>query len=178
MVYLRAATRNDALSISQVHVSSWRTTYRDIVPAQFLDKLNVEQRVPRWEQAIDSGAHLIVAEKDNRVVGFISGGRIRKPLEDHDAELYAIYLLQDAQGKGIGAALLIELAKCLRDEGHHSMIAWVLTANDALRFYEKTGATLISQKEIEIGGALLPVAAYAWNSIESLAMLPPPSFSE
>lgn len=178
MVFLRAATRNDALSISQVHVSSWRTTYRDIVSAQFLNELNAEQRVPRWQQVIDSGSHLIVAEKDSQVVGFISGGRIRESLEDHDAELYAIYLLQDAQGKGIGTALLIELARCLRDAGHRSMIVWVLTANDALGFYSKTGATLISQKEIEIGGALLPVAAYAWASIDSLAMLPFPNLSE
>jgi hypothetical protein len=58
------------------------------------------------------------------------------------------------------------------------MIVWVLTANDSLGFYEKTGATLISQKEIEIGGALLPVAAYAWPTIESLAMLHPPNLSE
>jgi GNAT superfamily N-acetyltransferase len=177
MVVLRAATRNDALSISRVHVSSWRTTYQDIVPAQFLNELNAEQRVSRWQQVIDSGSHLIVAENANRVVGFISGGPIREPLEGHDAELYAIYLLQNVQGKGIGTALLIELAKCQHDAGH-SVIVWVLTANDSLGFYEKTGATLISQKEIEIGGAWLPVAAYAWPTIESLATLPPPNLSE
>src|ERR1700748_790725 len=121
MVLLRRATGNDAPSISQVHVSSWRTTYQGIVPAQFLNELNAEQRAPHWRQIIDSESHVLVAEKDNRVVGFISGGPIREPLEGHDAELYAIYLLLDDQGKGIGTALLIELARRLRDQGCHRM---------------------------------------------------------
>ena len=175
MVLLRPATQNDALSISHVHVSSWQTTYRGIVPRTFLNELNAEQRLPRWQQVIESGSHLLVAETANQIVGFINGGPIREPLEGYDAELYAIYLLQEVHGKGIGTALLLELAKRLHDAGFRRLIAWVLTANDSLRFYEKTGAVRITQKEIEIGGAMLPVAAYGWPSLESLATLAAPS---
>lgn len=178
MFLLRPATPNDALSISRVHVSSWRTTYREIVPAAFLNELNAEQRLPLWQQVIDSGSHLIVAERASQIVGFINGGPIREPLDSYDAELYAIYLLQDVQGKGIGTALLVELAKRLRDADFRNLMVWVLIANDSIRFYEKTGAVRISQKEIEIGGAMLPVAAYGWPTIESPARLAPPSFSE
>ncbi len=174
MIVLRAANRDDALPISQVHVSSWRTTYRDIIPAPFLNELNAEQRVPRWQQLIDSDAHLIVAENAGQIVGFISGGPIREPLDGYDTELYAIYLLEETQRKGIGTALLIELSRRLRNAGLHNMIVWVLTANVSSHFYEKNGASLIAQKEMEIGGALLTAAAYAWPAIEALAERTPP----
>jgi L-amino acid N-acyltransferase YncA len=171
MTLIRTATPEDAVGISQVHVVSWQTTYRGIVPAKFLDELSVQERVPLWRQIVDSGSHLIVAENEGQIVGFINGGPIREALENHDAELYAIYLLAEAQGKGIGTALLIELAKHLKEEGFRSMIVWVLEANNSLRFYEKTGAIRITAKEIEIGGALLRVVAYAWAKLKAVATL-------
>jgi L-amino acid N-acyltransferase YncA len=171
MTHIRMATHEDAVGISQVHVASWQTTYRGIVPTKFLDELSPEERVPLWRQIIDSGSHLIVAENEGQIVGFINGGPIREPLENHDAELYAIYLLAEAQGNGIGTALLIELAKRLQEAGFQSMIVWVLAANNSLRFYEKTGAVRVTAKEIEIGGALLPVVAYAWSRLKVVATL-------
>jgi L-amino acid N-acyltransferase YncA len=171
MVLIRTATREDAVSISQVHVASWRTTYRGIVPARFLDELNTEERAAQWLKIIDSGSYLIVAERAGQIVGFINGGSIREALENHDAELYAIYLLVEAQGKGIGTALLIELAKRLRGAGFQSMIVWMLEANDSFRFYEKTAAVRIAAKEIEIGGALLPIVAYSSPNLGVIATL-------
>jgi L-amino acid N-acyltransferase YncA len=171
MVLIRTAVQADAAPISRVHVVSWRTTYRGIVPATFLDALDPEERAARWLKIIDSGSHLIVAEIEGQIVGFINGGPIREPLANHDAELYAIYLLEGTQRKGIGTALLIALTKCLHEEGYQSMVVWVLEANDSQRFYEKAGALPLTAKEIEIGGAPLPVAAYAWPNLRAIASL-------
>ena len=74
----------------------------------------------------------------------------------------------EAQRKGIGTRLLVELAKQLDNDGFKSMAVWVLEANPATRFYEGSGAARVATKDLEIGGALLPAVAYAWPSIKSI----------
>jgi GNAT superfamily N-acetyltransferase len=86
-------------------------------------------------------------------------------LQEYDAELFAIYLLQRAQGLGIGTALLRKLADSLRAKGFKSMAVWVLESNPSIHFYEKLGALPVSAKEIEIGGALLSELALAWPDL-------------
>jgi len=171
MVLIRAAAQDDADSISRVHIESWRTTYRGIVPDKFLADLNAEERTIRWREVIDSDPNVLIAKRDGQVVGFISGGAIREPLEEYDAELFAIYLLAEVQGKGIGTSLLMELAKRLDEGGFQSMAVWVLEANESRGFYEKSGAVRVTAKEIEIGGVLLPVVAYAWPSLKTVVAL-------
>ena len=171
MVLIRAATQDDAGSISRVHIESWRTTYRGIVPNQFLADLNVEERAVRWREVLKSDPYIFIAERDGQVIGFISGGTIREPLEECDAELFAIYLLAEVQGKGVGTALLMELAKRLEADGFQRMAVWVLEANASRGFYERSGAVRVTAKEIEIGGVLLPVAAYAWPSLKAVVAL-------
>jgi GNAT superfamily N-acetyltransferase len=77
----------------------------------------------------------------------VSGGPSRAPLEGFDAELYALYLLLQAQRKRIGTALLIELAKRLDQEGFRNMAVWVLEANSATRFYETLGAIRVARRK-------------------------------
>ena len=141
------------------------------MPDQFLADLNVEERTVRWREVIKSDPYIFVAEREGQVIGFISGGAIRETLEKYDAELFAIYLLAEVQGEGIGTALLMELAKRLDEGSFQSMAVWVLEANASRGFYEKSGAIRITAKEIEIGGALLPVAAYAWPSLRAIIAL-------
>ena len=99
-------------------------------------------------------------------MGFVSGGRIREPLQGYDAELFAIYLLDRAQGRGLGTALLRKLAESLGTKGFKGMTAWVLERNPAIHFYEKSGAAPVNAKEIEIGGVLLQEVAFAWPDLE------------
>lgn len=84
-------------------------------------------------------------------LGFISGGAIREPLQTYDAGLYAIYLLEQAQRQGIGTDLLKELAESLLSKGFTSMIVWVLEKNPSRHFYVRSGAQIVTTKEIQIG---------------------------
>ena len=168
MVSIRSATQEDVFSISRLHIESWQTTYRGIVPNAYLASLSAEERAIRWSARLSGAGRVLVAEESTELIGFISGGPIREPVRGCDAELYAIYLLREAQRKGIGTRLLIELAKHLDNDGFKSMAVWVLEANSAIRFYEGSGAARVATKNIEIGGALFPAVAYAWPSINTL----------
>jgi ribosomal protein S18 acetylase RimI-like enzyme len=168
MLTIRRATPEDAAKIAHVHVDSWRTTYAGIVPDEYLAALNEGERETQWQHWLTSDTPIYVSELDNQVVGFIGGGPIREPIEDYDAELYAIYILQQAQGQGIGKALLRQLAAMLQTQGFSSMVVCVLDQNPARHFYMRTGAQFLASKEIEIGGATLAEAAYGWPDLKLL----------
>ncbi len=168
MASIRIAEVRDAAAIAHVHVESWLTTYEGIVPKKYLASLNEAERVPTWQEWLARDIDVFIAEVEGEVVGFAGGGAIREPLEAYDAELYAIYLLEKVQGRGVGSALLSTVAEALVGKGHTSMLAWVLAQNPAVRFYEKTGAEHLMSKPIEIGGASLIELALGWPDLRRL----------
>lgn len=167
MIVIRKADRADAAGIAHVHVESWRTTYAGIVPDAYLESLDKAARAKAWESLVESN-DCLVAERDGQVIGFVTGGAIRDPVEECDAELYAIYLLEESQRARIGSGLLRELVRTLRQKGFRSMSVWVLERNPSKSFYTRTGAHYASVKNIEIGGITLREEAYAWPDLERL----------
>jgi GNAT superfamily N-acetyltransferase len=168
MTSIRLATAQDAPAIAHVHVQSWLTTYKGVVPQQYLASLNEAERVPLWQQWLTFDISVFVAEIDGTVVGFASGGPIREPLAPYGAELHTIYLLEEFQCRGIGTALLSAVAKSLIAKDHTAMLAWVLEKNPAIHFYERTGAEHLTNKQIEIGGASLTEIAFGWSNLQRL----------
>ena len=170
MILIRRAEAGDARAIAHVHVESWRSTYRGIVPQNYLDNLSEWERAERWGEMLQRDDEVFVAERDGQVAGFAMGGPSRDGVEGCDAELYAIYLLKDAQRAHLGADLLRELARSLSESGFKSMDVWVLAENPSKAFYERMGAHSAGTKEIEIGGAVLVEQAYVWPDLTALAV--------
>ncbi|MBA2874248.1 GNAT family N-acetyltransferase [Thermaerobacillus caldiproteolyticus] len=170
---IRKATINDANGIATVHVESWKTTYQGIVPSSYLAQLRVSEREQNWRRGLQQQKHhIFVAEEDGKVCGFISGGsnRATKGKEaDYEGEIYAIYLLKEAQGKGYGTKLLEALVRDFRSDGICSMVVWVLADNPSRQFYERLGGKKIAEEVINIGGKELNEWCYGWRSIECLA---------
>jgi GNAT superfamily N-acetyltransferase len=165
MIFVRTAEQQDAEAIARVHVASWRSTYKGIVPEAYLAGLDEGERVQQWRQWLTLPVRVYVAELDGEVVGFVSGGALREPLAGCDGELFAIYLLERVQGQGIGTALLRRLAEGLRADGFQGMAVWVLERNPAVGFYEAAGAERVTGKEIEIGGAVLRETGLVWRDL-------------
>jgi GNAT superfamily N-acetyltransferase len=170
-IAIRAATLSDAAAIAHVHVESWRTTYARIIPDANLNGLDETLRARLWSERVGSGSLVFVAEWDGRVVGFADAGPNREAGGKCDAELYAIYLLRDAQKRGIGARLLRTVANALLERNFKSMAVWVLEQNRSRYFYEKTGARMTTSKVIDIGGTKLMEVAYAWADLMELSKL-------
>ncbi len=170
---IRTAVLADALAIARVHVETWKTAYKGIVPDAVLEKLSVETRLPRWQELLSdesqAGFTLVAETDDGEVVGFAVAGPNRGD-EKFDAELYAIYVLQAHQGGGTGGRLVHDAMHRLQDSGYTSLIVWVLQANDpARRFYEALGGVYFSAKPITIGGAELTEVSYVWERMPRLA---------
>ncbi len=168
MFAIRQSTLEDAPAIAYVHIASWRTAYAGLVTDEYLATLDEGERTEQWQHWLTLDVIVLVAELDGKVVGFAGGGPVREPLERYDAELYTLYLLAHAQRRSIGGALLAELARALRARGYASMLAWVLAGNNSRGFYECTGGKLLAEKQVEIGGATLPVVAFGWADLHLL----------
>jgi GNAT superfamily N-acetyltransferase len=162
MAKIRLAEVRDAAAIAHVHVQSWLTTYKGLVPQEYLASLNEAERVPLWQDWLTRGIIVFVAEIEGKVVGFSGGGAILESVKPYEAELYTLYLLKEAQGLGVGKALLDAVLCALVEKGYKSMLVWVLEENPAVQFYQKAGAQRVMSKEIEIGGVQLTEVALGW----------------
>src|SRR5215471_2581939 len=168
-VMVRPGRVKDAQGIASVHVESWRTTYPRIVPENYLASLDVAVQAARWrDQLRRRTMHILVAEEASRVVGFASGGKLREAIDAYDAELYAIYLLQENQNQGVGTLLVRRLAADLSTSGFKSLVVWVLKKNPAVAFYSRLGGSQIAEKRIDIGGLELEEIALGWSSLKTL----------
>ena len=173
MTIIRPAEPEDAPRIAHVHVESWRTTYPGIIPAEVLDNLETHQRELYWHGVIlnpDNDEFVYVAENDEQeIVGFASASTAqRSELEDYEAELFTVYLLESAQGSGIGRGLMTAIAQHLLANEVQSLMLWVAEQNSACAFYEKLGGENVGKKTITVGGADIITVAYGWRDIHAL----------
>jgi ribosomal protein S18 acetylase RimI-like enzyme len=173
-VKIRKAVFSDAAAIARVHVDSWKSTYSGIIPDSYLASLSYDRREKWWREVIgDDRSFVFVAEVDvpKQIVGFANGGQERLKDPDYSGELWAIYLLEDYRGKGIGQRLVLTLVKELVEQGHDSMLVWVLANNPYRRFYEKLGGKYLCSKRIEIGGSSYEEIAYGWRDLGEMLTL-------
>ncbi|OLB82732.1 MAG: GNAT family N-acetyltransferase [Chloroflexi bacterium] len=167
---VRPAEVNDAAAIARVHVATWRTTYRGLLPDDFLASLDAAGYEERWRRTLREGPdRVFVAADAEGVVGFASGGHERAGETGYSGELYAIYVMREAQGRGHGRRLVQAVVGGLREMGLTDMIVWVLRENLTARdFYEKLGGVFVRSQPITIGAALLQEVSYGWKSLDAI----------
>jgi GNAT superfamily N-acetyltransferase len=163
---IRRGTPDDAPAIASVRVDTWRSAYRGLLPDALLDGLDTTTITASWRrglETIDPTRVAYVAEVDHEVIGFASGGRARHANRAYPGEVYALYVRDAHQGKGIGRALLRASTEELAARGLTPIVIWTLFANPASRrFYESLGGTVIGEKREPFDGYELHEVAYGW----------------
>ncbi|MFI6486503.1 GNAT family N-acetyltransferase [Streptomyces sp. NPDC050564] len=97
---------------------------------------------PEWAQRfLDAqGHHLFLAYEDGSPVGFISGVETVHPDKGTEMFLYELAVAEPFRRRGIGRALIRELAALARERGCYGMWVGVDTGNDvALATYRSAG---------------------------------------
>jgi len=164
-VEIRTATTADAPAIAAVHVRSWQSGYAGIVPAEYLDALDVGTRTGDWRRWLTAGpaddVATWVATAGADIIGFATVG----PARDDDArrderEIYSIYMEPDSWGSGVARELMRTVVE---ESGARTPLSlWVLADNErARRFYRRHGFTPDgAEKPREIGGTALVEVRY------------------
>ncbi|OAB38644.1 hypothetical protein PMSD_06420 [Paenibacillus macquariensis subsp. defensor] len=164
---IREAKLADINPISYVHAESWKTTYRGLLADEYLNKITAEGRRSQWVrifESLNNDKCLFVAEEeDGSIVGFGNGGPCRESDFEYDGELYALYILEEHQGRGVGSLLLRSIVRYLKLKEYKSMMTWVLEGNSSIIFYQKHGGQIIKAKEIMIGNDKVNEIALGWE---------------
>jgi ribosomal protein S18 acetylase RimI-like enzyme len=159
----------DADALAKLHVETWRETYVGLLPAGYLGAMDVARHARRWRTQLAASvkpAPVLVAEQRRGLVGYCAGGQAR----DADAEVFTLYVLRKAQGGGLGAALLGDMARVLKAGGARSLHLWVLASNiRAQAFYQHLGGTADRSRPVAGWGGGLTETRYVWPAIEALA---------
>ena len=71
---MRPARSDDAAEIARIQVDTWRTGYRDLLPAPIIESLSAEAVRPAWTEAVEAPPtdqhHVLVALEQRWLVGF------------------------------------------------------------------------------------------------------------
>jgi GNAT superfamily N-acetyltransferase len=134
---LRQATPEDAKAVVLMHTLSHEECYPDLLsPAFFAARREaIPERVDRRRTYLDVPHPRIIAlDANDEVVGLADAGPGRDGDGPVPLELYSIYILARAQGRGLGAALLGAAI------GESPAYLWVLEGNPrAQAFYRRHG---------------------------------------
>ena len=122
---------------SRVHWQTRREAYDEILPAEF-------QKYPE---------NTLIALNDAKVVGFVSYGDFRDS-DTRAGEIFALYVLKDYYGKGVGQQLMQAAFAAL--DGYQEIILWVLEDNKrAIAFYEKMSFVFDGEEKVlDLGKAV------------------------
>ncbi|MER7011188.1 GNAT family N-acetyltransferase [Saccharopolyspora sp. NPDC000359] len=149
---VREAVPSDAAEIARIQLTTWRTAYTELLPAEVLDGMDSAAAEREWHQALTGGpATVLVATEGSWVVGFCAAGPAPEPEvaaangavpPDADAVVLVSALLVEPRWgrRGHGGRLLGEMARRLAGTGATRGIAWVPEADTAsMSFFRSAG---------------------------------------
>ena len=145
MIHTRFASEEDAETLAAIRVETWNAAYRGVIADDLLDDLRVDEaHVQQWRDAVaggfTAGRMAWIAERGGVPLGYALAGPPRDEAPARAGELYAIYVLPDEWGNGVGTALLTAVTSYLRSEAYVTAVLWVFDANArARRFYQMHG---------------------------------------
>jgi len=162
----------DAEALARAHVTSWRETYRGLLPDAYLARMSETAHARRFAHLLlKPGPDDVTLAAADRwgIVGYAQGGPSRRRVEG-EAEVATLYLVRAAQGRGLGERLLRDTARALAAHGARSLVISVLRDNVGARgFYEHLGGEAEGpRQEPGPGGAAYWEVAYRWPDIGAL----------
>ena len=165
-IIIRAAVARDVPGISKVHVDTWRTTYKEILPEEILKALDYKVQEEKWNKRIfnkeKSDEFMYVALHSGEIVGFASGAYG----EGSDIGIiFTIYVLESYQFKKIGFNLFTSIVNRLISKGIKEMTVSVFDKNPSKFFYEKMGGKPYKKQQVIIGGNNILEISYIWDDI-------------
>lgn len=140
-IMLRDAVPDDVPALLDIH----NFAVRDLDAIWTETEETLEQRTIWLHERRAAGFPVIVATNENGdVLGYGTFGPYR-PKDGYRLTVeHSVYVAQNAQGQGIGKALLCRLIDIARDQGKHLMIAVIDAKNAASkRLHEQLGFQLI-----------------------------------
>ena len=168
---IRSATLEDVSNTAWVQFQAYHETYTGQWPQSYLDSLTVEKLAADWRQRLEPVQPekvYFVAEAENQIVGFASGGKMNQEDLEFSSELYTLYLLKKSQGRGLGKQLFLAVTDFLILKNYLTMLCWVHSTNQqAQGFYKAMGGEKArEQMSSRVQGMLM--YGFGWRNLSEV----------
>lgn len=146
-IALIPASPQDIRSIALLHALSWRSTYRGILPDEFLDQRVVFDRLEFWSARFASFAPdrtlVLNAVSEGTLLGFVCVLLDEEP--KWGARLDNLHVSPESKGTGVGYALFQAAREWIaRVSPGTPMHLWCVEGNPiARRFYDRQGGAIV-----------------------------------
>lgn len=148
---IREMKKEDTKQVQDVAQKSWHSTYDGIIPRNIQENfLKVAYSDEMMEKRLNESL-IFVAVMENKIVGFANFTTVNNAGQ---AELSAIYLYPNYQGKGIGTALLQQGIETLKNV-KTIYIDVEKENNSGTIFYKAKGFKVIKEYEENFDGHML-----------------------
>lgn len=150
-IRIRPATVADLPLIRQIAHRTWPHTFGKILSPEQIDyMLEWMYSLPALEEQITVKSHrFLLAGTEEAELGYagIEAGYGGDPV----MRIHKLYVLPEAQGQGVGKALIEEIARIARAGGARKLHLNVNRDNPAVQFYQHLGFTVAGAEKIPIG---------------------------
>jgi GNAT superfamily N-acetyltransferase len=159
---IRRGTPGDAAGLARVHTLGWQQGFAGLLPADWLARRVVDEDL--WSDRLAQPlprATVFVAEGAGEVVGFAHVGPVGGEPDPATTagQLYALYVLADHWGTGVGYRLHQAGLAALVADGFRSAVLWALPGSvRSLTFYQRQGWRLDGEPRTQdLGGLEAPL---------------------
>lgn len=138
------------LSIRPMTVEDWPEVERIFAEGIAAGNATFESTIPTWEQ-FDSGkvsAPRLVAVDDDLVVGWVAASPVSSRAVYRGVVEHSVYVAADAQGRGVGRALLEAFVEAAEAAGFWTIQASIFPENvESLALHERVGFRVVGRRE-------------------------------
>lgn len=155
MLTIKTATEADFPTIRQIAYDTWPQTFGQILSEQQIAyMLDLMYGLPSLQAQVQQQGHVfLLASEAENPLGYISYELNYQ--QTTATKIHKIYILPQAQGKGVGKALIDAAAAVGLANQNEAILLNVNKYNKAVQFYERIGFEVIGQEDIDIGEGFL-----------------------
>ncbi|MCX2453753.1 GNAT family N-acetyltransferase [Pedobacter sp. PLR] len=155
MLNIYTATANDFQVIQKIANRTWPATFGAILSPQQISYMleMMYSTAALTEQVAQKGHHFLLVKDATNYLGYASYELNYKGLPK--TKIHKIYLLPEAQGKGVGKLLMKTISEIAKDNKNTALSLNVNRDNSAFQFYKNIGFELVGEENIDIGDGFL-----------------------
>ncbi|WP_294819316.1 GNAT family N-acetyltransferase [uncultured Flavobacterium sp.] len=154
MIEIRKASAEDYVTIRELADRTWYPTYGAILSQEQLDFMidMMYSQAAFTEQLSIKNHHFLLAAENGVPMGFAS---YELNYLSQTAKVHKLYVVPEAQGKGVGQKLLSIIENEALKNGNDTIVLNVNRFNKAVHFYLKSGFEKTGEEDISIGNGYL-----------------------
>ena len=155
-IIIRKAQPSDAREMGSCHYHCWQETYRGLIADSYLDALDEQKNMDRFEEMYQlTGEYQFVLEYNDKIIGLFDISKARDGYAP--IEVQGLYLRKAYHGQGFGGKIMAFIrSKC----NNSNFYLWCLRNNPTCGYYEHMGGRVVDKRMISIGGREVEEVCY------------------